>query len=167
MSESRRGNLANVIALTTGLLQEYLEAEVLSPPVLLSSGGDDAAVWACDLKLLGSSEIVRAVPIATAATETLYASVADSAGASGSAVLVHRDPRSGRMEIIGFAKRKPGTYRWIEVDTDSGVGGDVTDETLTSRYLTYAELADNGGYGVCPYDAIGIFRGEDLVEVIP
>jgi hypothetical protein len=161
-----RDALRALIGVATGLAQEYIEAEVLTPPALLSSG-DEAAVWACDVKLSASAEIVRAVPIATASSETIYATIAAESGSSGSAVTVHRDPRTGRMEIVGFAKRKPGEYKWQDVNLDTAVGGAITDETLSSRYLTYAELDTYGDYGTIPYDAVGVFRGSTLIEVLP
>jgi hypothetical protein len=107
---------------------------------------------------------LRNVPIALGNRDLIYAE-------AGMAVKLKRSD-SGRWEEMGFAKRRPGTYKRTavrppkfcfglpdyEVDPDVDVG-------LYSRVLTYEELAAFGGYGTIPYGATAIFRGETLLEI--
>lgn len=108
--------------------------------------------------------ILKNVAIASGDLSILYAGI-------GAAVRVRRSD-SGRWEVAGFSKTLPGTYTRIQVDMGEP-GADVVDYivrppvdvSLHSRLLTYDELADHGGYGVVPYGAVGVFRGETLLEI--
>jgi len=43
--------------------------------------------------------------------------------------------------------------------------GPIEDITISARPLGYGELADFGGYGMVPYGAVAIFRGDTLLEL--
>lgn len=149
-----------------------LEGKVLTRPRLrLSDGRHLTYVADIDIGITGYDPVTNAkvvqplrnVPIAVGNRDVIYAE-------AGMAVKLKRSD-SGRWEISGFAKRLPGTYKRVgvrppkfcfglpdyEVDPDEDVG-------LYSRVLTYEELATYT-YGIVPYGAIAIFRGETLLEI--
>jgi hypothetical protein len=104
------------------------------------------------------------VPIAAANKDLIYAEV-------GSAVRLRRSD-SGRWEVVGFSKRRIGTYTRVGVSIpDPGFDPipytleSPVDIGLTARVLTYDELITYGGYGAIPYGATGIFRGGVLIEL--
>lgn len=107
---------------------------------------------------------LRNVPIAVNSKDVIYAD-------AGSAVRLRRSA-SGRWEVIGFSKRRPGTYTRVAVTIpEPGFGplpyvvGAPTEVGLVARPLTYGELATYGGYGVVPYGALGVFRNGILIEL--
>lgn len=164
-----------------------LEGEVMTRPMLHKTDGVNLT-YACDVRVstddprgepwkkdvdpvLGERDfgrVLHSVPIAVGNRDLIYAEV-------GSAVTLARSS-SGRFEVIGFSKRKPGTRKRVAVnltpyDPASGSGGSYpigtpADVGMSSRLLTFGELATlGGGYGVAPYGAYGIFIGGNLVEV--
>lgn len=107
---------------------------------------------------------LRNVPIAAANKDLIYTDV-------GSAVRLRRSD-SGRWEVVGFSKRRVGTYTRIGVfipepgfDPIPYTIGTPANIGLVARALTYDELALYGGYGVVPYGATGIFRDGILIEL--
>lgn len=171
---------------------EALDAEVLTPPSLVYTDGT-ALTYACDVKIstedsrglrwwrptpghegddppeddgealardpvLSSGRVLYAVPIASANHDLIYAE-------PGSAVKLARNA-SGRMEIVGFSKRKPGTRKRVAVNLLTLAIVAEGDESLTSRRLTFGELATlGGGFGVAPFGAYGVWSGGELVAV--
>ncbi len=138
-----------------------LTGEVASRPALLKTDGSNLT-WACNVKLGDYDDLLRAVPISVAATELEYADI-------GAAVTLERHG-TGRYEIVGFAKRKPGRRVRIPVDVDAMTSDVVQDWTLSSRLLTLGELGDTsfgGGWGTLPLGASAVFRGSTLIEVNP
>lgn len=136
---------------------QSLEGEILTRPALLKTDGT-LITWACDVKLPGYDEPLRVVPIAMNNRDLVYACEV------GQAVSLARS-KTGRFEVTGLSKRKPGTRRTIAVDLSSGVAQNPTDVTLQSRVLNYGELMQFGGYGLVPYGATALFRGGVLVSV--
>jgi hypothetical protein len=135
---------------------ELLEGEVLSVPALQTTDGA-GTTWCVDVKVARSEMILRNIPLAIANRDISYAQV-------GMPITL-RKYKSGRLEVIGFSKRKPGRRSQIAVDLASRTAGTPVDLTLSVRMLTYGELGTFGGYGVVPYGAYGIFRGGELVEL--
>lgn len=133
---------------------QTLEGEILSRPSLLKTDGTNVT-WACDVRIPGYDDPLRLVPVAMNNRELLYADV-------GQAVTLARS-LSGRFEVTGFSKRKPGRRVRIGVNLRTGQALPPEDTTLTARSLTYAELELYGGYGVVPYGSYGMFRGGVLV----
>lgn len=107
---------------------------------------------------------LRNVPIAAANKDLIYTDV-------GSAVRLRRSD-SGRWEVVGFSKRRVGTYTRVGVSIPAP-GFDPIPYTLSNpeniglvaRVLSYDELLTYGGYGVVPYGATGIFRDGVLIEL--
>lgn len=133
-----------------------LDGKVLTRPALLVSDGL-AMIYAVDVDI-GQKDPLRNVPIARGNRDLLYAEV-------GAAVRLRRT-ESGRYEVVGFSKEAPGTYIRLPVHLATFVLGPATDETLTGRPLTLGELATiGGGFGMCPFGAIGIFKGGVLQEI--
>lgn len=151
-----------------------LEGKTLGRPALLVSDGEnltygvDVDIGRTQIDPNTADEVVtplREVPIAAGNKELLYADV-------GAAVKLRRRAGSGRFEVIGFAKNIPGTYtRYAMTFGDFSAdpiviaGDDGTDVGLSARRLTWGELGTLGVYGVTAYGAIGVFRGETLVEI--
>lgn len=140
---------------------ESLDGEVTSRPALLRTDGA-VLTYAADVRISGEGEteqVLRAVPIAVGVRDVVYAEV-------GAAVTLRRHGGTGRLEIVGFAKRKPGRHVRIAVNLDAGTAGAPTDVGLSVRLLAYDELATlGGGYGVVAYGTYGVFRGGTLVEL--
>lgn len=156
MSDPVTGFVSTLIRDTT----PTLEAEVTSNPMLIKSDGKNVT-YACNVRLIdyGDTEL-KAVPIATANESIAYAI------GVGCAVSLSRSPATGKMEITGFCKRKPGRFRTKAVDLSTGVADPTVDLTLTVRPLTFGELKDyGGGFGFCPFGACAVFKGGIFVEV--
>lgn len=140
-----------------------LDAEVVTAPVVIQGDGQGGSTYACDVRIAGQQDVIKNVPISSAAGAVQYAAIGSW---GGSAVRVARSPITGKMEIVGFSKRKPGFFHRYSVALDTGVTGAVENVTITSRRLTFGELADYaGGFGSCPLGAYAIFRGSTLLEV--
>lgn len=141
---------------------ESLEGEVVSRPALLRTDGA-VLTYATDVRISGegeTEEVLRAVPIAVGVRDVVYAEV-------GAAVTLRRHGGTGRLEIVGFAKRKPGRHVRIAVDLGSGAVGPPVDIGLTVRLLTLGELGDlafGDGFGTIPLGAYAIFDGDVFVE---
>lgn len=150
-----------------------LDGKTLNRPRLRASDGT-SFVWCVDIDIgqkkldpNTADEVVaplRNVPIATGNQELLYAD-------AGAAVRLRRSG-SGRWEVVGFSKRKPGTYRRIGVRIPfpgiEAVEYELEEEEeigLEARALTYGELASFGGYGNVPYGAVALFQGDTLIEI--
>jgi hypothetical protein len=150
-----------------------IDGTILTRPTLLVTDGL-ALTYGCDvdvgIKTLDSNtgdEVVtplRNVPIAANSRNLIYSD-------AGTAVRLRRS-ETGRWEVIGLSKRRPGTYTRIPVHIpDPSFGpipydvGPAAEVGLVARALTYDELATFGGYGVVPYGATGIFRDGVLIEL--
>lgn len=133
---------------------QTLEGEILTRPALLKTDGTNVT-WACDVRISGYDDPLRIVPIAMNNRDVIYADV-------GMAVTLARST-SGRFEVTGLSKRKPGRRFRIGVNLRTGNSQPPIDVTLTARPLTYGELIMAGGYGVVPYGSYGMFRGGVLV----
>jgi len=107
---------------------------------------------------------LRNVPIAAANKDLIYTDI-------GSAVRLRRSD-SGRWEVVGFSKRRVGTYTRVGVVIPEP-GFDPVPYTiatpvsigLSARAITYGELATYGGYGTVPYGTTAIFSGDTLLEL--
>lgn len=132
-----------------------IDGKTLTRPALLASDGS-ALTYCVDVDI-GYEYPLRNVPLAAGNRELVYAEV-------GAAVRLRRSP-SGRYEVVGFSKREPGTYTRIPVDVAAGTFGTPVAVGLSSRLLGYGELATFGGYGLVPYGAIAVFKGETLLEI--
>lgn len=136
-----------------------LDGETLTRPALLVTDGI-GITYACDVRIDDYDEPLRNVPVAANNNALTYAE-------AGSAVRLRRDA-TGRWQVVGFSKNKPGTWIQIEVDLDTyALGGDGTAVAvgISAKPFTYGQLATFGIYGEIPYGAIGIFRGEELMEI--
>jgi hypothetical protein len=151
-----------------------LEGEIISRPGLFKTDGVNLT-YAADVRIAEdlpegppdpfleasySDRVLRNVPIAGANRDLVYAE-------AGAAVTLAR-AGTGRFEITGFAKRKPGRRIRVAVNLETYVPGEPEDVGLSARPLTYGELGDpacGGGYGSIPYGAYGVFRAGVLVEV--
>ena len=152
-----------------------LDGKTLTRPVLMVADVNSELTYCVDVdigqKMLDRNSgdevlaILKNVAIASGDQSLLYAE-------TGAAVRLRRTD-SGRWEVSGFSKVLPGSYTRTPI-TIGEAGADVipyelgetVDITNSSRLLTYDELATiGGGYGICPYGAIGIFRGPLLIEV--
>lgn len=150
-----------------------IDGAILTRPTLLVTDGL-SLTYGCDvdvgLKSLDGNtgeEVVaplRNVPIAANSRDLIYAD-------AGTAVRLRRS-ETGRWEVTGLSKRRPGSYSRVPVHIpDPSFGpiaydlGTVVEVGLVARALTYDELASFGGYGVVPYGATGIFRGGVLIEL--
>ena len=137
-----------------------VEAEILTRPSLIKTDGDELT-YACTVKITGHDNFLENVPIAVAASALEYSDV-------GAAVTLRKDTETGKFEIVGFSKKKPGRRVLIAVDVEAQTLGLVQDVSVTSRLLTLGELGDTlygGGWGQTPLGATAIFRGETLIEV--
>lgn len=147
----------------------YKEGTVLTRPTLLISDGTNLT-YGCDVDIGQKMrdptnprrfivKPLKNVPISAGAREVIYAEV-------GAAVTLKRNV-SGKFEITGFSKRRPGTYHVVEVaivdpgiTTPSYTIGTTTSIGVSARPLTYIELSTiGGGYGTAPYGATGVFDG--------
>lgn len=153
--------------------QRELDGTTLTRPTLLITDGMsltygvdvDVGIKAIDNN--SGDEVVtplRNVPIAAANKDLIYTDV-------GSAVRLRRSD-SGRWEVVGFSKRRVGTYtRTGVVIPEPGFDpipytiGTPENIGLVARALAYDELITYGGYGVVPYGATGIFRDGVLIEL--
>lgn len=107
---------------------------------------------------------LRNVPIAAANKDLIYADV-------GAAVRLRRS-ESGRWEVVGFSKRRVGSYTRVPVNIPEP-GFDPIPYTIgtpaiigiRARAITYGDMAEAGGYGTVPYGAIGYYRGDELIEL--
>lgn len=120
---------------------------------------DDGERLALD-PLLSTGRVLYGVPIAAAGHELSYAE-------PGAAVKLARNT-SGRWEITGFSKRKPGKLIRVAVNLATMAVATPVDATITSRALTFGELGDvtiGGGFGVCAFGAYGVWSGGVLVAV--
>ena len=166
----------------TGLVRAVVESSVreidgktLTRPTLLVADSTGVMTWCVDVDIGQKAidtftgdevlAVLKNVAIASGDQSLLYADI-------GAAVRCRRT-HSGRWEISGFSKELPGSYIRVPV-TIGEPGADVIeyelgtpiDITLSSRVLAYDELADyGGGYGRIPYGAVGVFRGETLLEI--
>lgn len=168
--------------ITTNLVQAVvdrnlreLDGRTLTRPVLRVSDGSANLTWCVDVDINQKrvdpntgdevTAVLRNVAIASGDQSLLYADI-------GAAVRLRRTD-GGRWEVSGFSKMAPGSYVRVPVtigtpgaDPVAITVGTPVDITLSSRALTYGELADHGGgYGSTPYGAVGIFRGDELLEV--
>lgn len=159
--------LTNIVQAQIEDHKTRIEGRILTRPALLY-GDATQLTYAADVDIgqTGTDpntheEVVlplKNVPIAPGNRNLIYADV-------GAAVTLERSA-SGRYEIVGFAKRAPGTYIRVCVDLETGALGPVQSIGISSRPLTYEELSTLGpGYGTTPYGAIGLFRGTTLVEI--
>lgn len=167
------GYLTYLINAEIDLKERELDGTTLTRPTLLVTDGlnltyaVDVDVGSKKIDVNTGDEVVaplRNVPIAAANKDLIYTDV-------GSAVRLRRSD-SGRWEVVGFSKRRVGTYTRVPVNIpELGFGplpytiGNIQNIGLVARPLTYDELITYGGYGVVPYGAIGIFRDGALVEL--
>lgn len=168
--------------LTTAAIRDgiqTLEGEVLTRPALLKTDRV-SLTYACDVRISTdnpqgehwsegadpvldprySERVLRTVPIASANKDLIYADV-------GAAVTLARSA-TGRFEVVGFAKRKPGKRTRVAVDLSALTAGAPEDVGIISRPLTLGELADpafGAGFGTVPFGAYAIFRGATLIAV--
>lgn len=117
--------------------------------------GNDQSANLLNVGQIGS--VLHDVAIAKGNSDVIYADV-------GSAVRLRRTA-SGRYEIIGFSKQMPGTYIRVPVDLGDFTFGPIEDLTLTSRPLTFGELATFGGFGIVPLGAVALYRGSTLIRL--
>jgi hypothetical protein len=131
-----------------------------SYPALLKSDGLNLTYTVnVMITFVASQEEMKNVPIAEAAGAVFYADV-------GSAVQLTKIPLTGKYEVTGFSKFKPGFLRRYAVDCGTGLIGAVVVSTLSTRMLSLGELKSyGGGFGSCPLSAFGLFRGTTLVEL--
>ena len=156
-------------------MQTEFDAKTLTRPTLSYSDGKQL-MYCVDLDV-GQQNPLRSVPIASNSRDAFYADV-------GSAVRVRRS-ESGWFEVTGLSKRMPGTLVEVPVSipkfkfsplkvysgpTPSASTGGVIVGTpqsigLSSRSLTYGELATFGGYGTVPYGCIALYSGGTLLGI--
>lgn len=133
-----------------------LEGKTLTRPALLYTDGE-GITYAVDVDI-GLADPLRNVPIASGNNQLVYADV-------GVAVALRRTA-SGQYQVTGFAKEMPGTFVRVPVSIATLTLGAREDISLSSRPLTLAELASYaGGFGLCPFGAIAIFRGATLIRI--
>lgn len=140
-----------------------LEGEVASRPALFKTDGV-ALTYAADVRILSdeaAEQVLRNVPIAVGVRDVVYAEV-------GAAVSLARNGPTGRFEITGFSKRKPGTHTRIAVNLGTGAAGPAVDVAVTARPLTLGELGSptfGAGFGTIPLGAYALFRGSTFLEL--
>lgn len=126
----------------------------------------DNTTWVCvlgppgDGPTPGQDQILYNVPIAVGVRDVVYAEI-------GAAVTLRRNG-TGRFEVIGFSKRKPGSHIRIAVNLDTGSAAPAQDVALRTRLLTLGELgstAFGGGFGTLALGSYGVFRGTTLITV--
>jgi hypothetical protein len=122
---------------------------------IVTPSGYDAAQDLVDANVLGT--VLHNVTIARGNRDLIYADV-------GAAVRLRRTA-SGQYEVVGFSQEMPGKQVRIPVDLEDFTFGDLQDLTMSSRRLTLAELATNGGFGTVPFGAIAIYRGGVFVRL--
>lgn len=135
--------------------KDEIDGKALTRPALLATDGAVLA-YVVDVDI-GKNVILRNVPIARNNRSLVFTD-------AGAAIRLRRT-RSGRYEVVGLSNELPGTYTTFSVDLGDFTFGPVTDLSIVSRVLTYAELATFGGYGTLPYGVIGIFKGGVLLEL--
>ena len=155
--------------------RQEIDGKTLTRPMLLLSDGT-YSTYAVDVDV-GEKTPLYNVPIATGAKDARFADV-------GSAVRLRRS-ESGWFEVTGLSKRMPGTYTAVPVSipkftfapqvvynaatppaaTGGVVVGTPAPVGITSRAITYGELATLGGYGLVPYGAIAFYSGGVLTGV--
>lgn len=100
----------------------------------------------------GGIKLVCHIPIAQNNQELRHAVI-------GSPVQIQRS-RTGRLEIVGLAKRDPGTVLnyTMNLSTASMISGNVS--ALSAHAVTLGELASvtSVGFGQTPLAAVGIFN---------
>lgn len=134
---------------------DELDGKILTRPALLVTDGENL-LYAVDVDI-GQKVPLKNVPIARGNFNLLYAD-------AGNACRLRRSA-SGQYEVVGFSKEQPGTYTRIPISLDDLTLGPVEDITISARPLQYGELADFGGYGMAPYGAVAVFRGNTLLEI--
>jgi|GEM_PF-5134252 len=153
--------------------KDEIDGKTLGKPALLvsdglnSTYGVDVDIGVKKIDTNTADEVVvplRNVPIAAGNNELIYAD-------AGAPVRLRRSV-TGQWEIIGFAKRFPGTYTRVPVHIPAPTlgplpytSGDPTPIGLRAYRIPYGELSDFGAYGSVPYGAIAIYRGDTLIEV--
>lgn len=166
--------ITNLIQAKIDASESSFDAKILTRPTLALSDGTHNT-YCVDLDV-GQPVPLTNVPVATGARDVFYAGI-------GSAVKVQRSA-SGWFEVVGLSKRMPGTYNRIAVtipsfafnpqtvyagtppDPGSSGGviiGDPVPVGLSSRLLTFAELATFGGFGTVPLGAIAIYQGTTFI----
>lgn len=153
--------ISRVAGIVTREAYQVLEGEVLTRPALAASDGA-GVTYSVDIRIIGHDDTLDNVPISPANRELQYVDI-------GAAVTLQRSV-TGRFEVVGFSKRKPGRRVHVMVNLEDRcqnyVLGEVVDDTVSVRRLTYLELSTlGGGFGIAPYGAYARFRGEDLEEV--
>ena len=153
--------------------QREVDGTTLTRPTLLITDGM-SLTYGVDVdigvKLIDNNdgqEVVaplRNVPIAAANKDLIYTDI-------GSAVRLRRSD-SGRWEVVGFSKRRVGTYTRVGVvipepgfDPIPYTIATPVDIGLSARALTYGEIATNGGYGTVAYGTTALFSGGVLLEL--
>lgn len=150
----------NFIVHAVRLENETMVGTTLTPPLLFRSDGFNAT-YAVDVQLVGHTFILKNVPISNAAGAVFYADV-------GSAVQLRRIPLTGKYEVMGFAKHKPGYIHRYAVDLGTGIIGGAENVGPNSRYLAVGELKDfGGGFGYCPIGAFVVYIGLTFVRLGP
>lgn len=168
------GMTTNIAQAVVDSATRELDGKTLTRPTLLVSDVNAVMLYAVDVDVGQTrvdpytgdevSAILKNVVIANGDHSVLYADI-------GAAVRV-RKSSSGRWEVSGFSQRQPGTY--VRLPILIGEPGALpievteypaTDVSLSTRQLTYGELVDFGGYGLVPYGAYGVFRGDELLEI--
>lgn len=162
------GVLTNIIQAEVETKKTTLEGKILTRPMLLY-GDAENLTYAADVDIgetgrdpnTGNEVVMplKNVPIAAGNRELIYAE-------AGAAVTLERS-ESGRFEIVGFAKRGPGTYTRVCLNLETGFVSEVEHIGIDSRPLTYEEIGTLAaqGYGSLPYGSVGIFRGDALIEI--
>lgn len=167
------GYLTYLVRAEIGQSVREIDGAILTRPLLLVTDGlaltygVDVDVGLKDIDTNTGDEVVtplRNVPIASNSRDLIYAD-------AGTAVRLRRS-ETGRWEVIGLSKRRPGSYTRVPVTIPQpGFGplpydlGTSVEVGLVARPLAYEELASFGGYGVVPYGATGIFRDGTLIEL--
>jgi len=150
-------NILQVIEDSIALMKGEMEGKALTRPALYYGDGI-GTTYAIDVVIFGNLYL-KNVPIAVAAKEVHYADV-------NSAVTLRRNEAIGKLEVVGFAKSVPGTFRRFSVDTTTYANGTLIDYGYVTRAFTYYELQlYGGGYGIIPYGSYGVFQGTTLIRI--
>ncbi|MCK5433579.1 MAG: hypothetical protein KAJ03_12600 [Gammaproteobacteria bacterium] len=139
----------------------------LTNPVLLFSDGTNVT-YGVDVDIgqsaleAGTLDIktapLRNVPIAKNNRDLVYTTI-------GTPVRLRRTD-TGRFEVVGLSKTGIGTYIRVPVCIEENTFGVPKSVGLSSRLLTYDELASFGGYGIVPYGAVALFTGGVFTEIL-
>lgn len=117
--------------------------------------------YACDVDI-GQDQPLRNVPVATNNHDILYAQV-------GMPVALKRQVGSN-YAIVGLSKTTLGDTHIIYMTFGDSFGQISSRKVVRNTYrpLTYEEIGQYyGGYGGCPYGAIGLFDADgNLKELI-